>query len=274
MTTAAAADPTITNNIRGGNRGNDDHESMKNATFTTRASSTTTETTTETPPSSSSSSVSRKRRLRVGGIDDTPTRAGIIGSIALQGGAEFDDENSYQSRALRYVEETRGLRWNDRDFVVYYALACIYYASFGQPNKWLIQEYGPNTQFGGWSRSRHWMSQSIDKCRWEGIDCNPYTGTIDELKLFSNNMNGIFAPEVQFLSHTLRVLDLFNNPFLATEGDAGNSWLGEMTNLRELSVGSTSFEYPGVPPYINQMDAIGECKKGHPPKEGTTVRRW
>ena len=52
-------------------------------------------------------------------------------------------------------------------------------------------------------------------------------------------------------------IDLFQNP-VYNSGDEGNSWLGKMTNLRELFYGQTNFEYNGIPPQIGQLTNLVE----------------
>lgn len=52
-------------------------------------------------------------------------------------------------------------------------------------------------------------------------------------------------------------IDLFRNS-VYNSGDAGNAWLGEMTNLRELFYGQTNFEYNGIPPQIASLTNLVE----------------
>jgi Leucine-rich repeat (LRR) protein len=56
----------------------------------------------------------------------------------------------------------------------------------------------------------------------------------------------------------LQEIDLFNNLYLLAEGDAGNAWIGQMTNLQKLFLGSTSFEYDGIPPYTANLPLLQE----------------
>jgi hypothetical protein len=59
----------------------------------------------------------------------------IVRNFALNNGVEFDDPDSYQSKALAWIEDSGvpSLRVNlanaDDRVVQRYALACIYYAS-------------------------------------------------------------------------------------------------------------------------------------------------
>ena len=54
------------------------------------------------------------------------------------------------------------------------------------------------------------------------------------------------------LLKTLTLLNLHNNYFYNV-GDAGNNWLGNLTNLEKLFIGSTSFHYDGIPPTIGKL---------------------
>jgi hypothetical protein len=59
----------------------------------------------------------------------SPTQTLIL-SVALQGGAEFNDPASYQSKALTWLISGSAAQWSDAQQVVQrYALACIFYAT-------------------------------------------------------------------------------------------------------------------------------------------------
>lgn len=171
------------------------------------------------------------------------------------GGAEFEDPNSYQSKALRFLEEVLSPT-TEIEYIRYYGLACIYYASFGVPNKYTRMDI-EDDDLRGWITSGNWITDT-DYCNWYGLVCDDNTGLVTEILLFTNRMYGIFAPEVQFLADSLIKIDLFNNFYLFTDNDAGNAWIAEMVNLEELFFGTTSFEYPGIPTFINQIPTLSK----------------
>jgi hypothetical protein len=105
-----------------------------------------------------------------------------------------------------------------------------------------------NIDLPGWITSSKWLTDS-SFCEWHGVTCNS-VGEVTRLQMDSNRMYGIFAPEVQILKESLEVIDLYGNFFLLTEGDEGNSWIGQMSKLKKLFIGSTSFEYTGIPTFI------------------------
>ena len=177
----------------------------------------------------------------------------IISKVALQGGKEFDDPDSYQSQALTFLESVLSPQ-GEMEYLRYYALACIYTASFAVENKYTRVLF-PDNELLGWTASGLWMTDS-DYCNWYGIKCeNKRIATID---LGDNNLLGIFAPEVQFLAESLKEVNLGGNALLVSEGDEGNDWMSMMVNMEYLYFGSTSFEYEGVPTFINNMRGLSK----------------
>jgi uncharacterized surface protein with fasciclin (FAS1) repeats len=185
----------------------------------------------------------------------TSTIQALIETVALQGGAEFEDPESYQSKALAYLEGTLSAQ-TDAQYIRYYALSCIFFASNAVSNEFTDVQFPNLNPLPGWITSDGWVTDS-DYCGWFGITCEGVVPTL--LELPNNRMFGIFAPEVQLIADTLEVLELFNNFFLTTidNGDAGNDWIAKMVNLRDLFFGTTSFQYPGIPTFINQIPTLG-----------------
>lgn len=58
------------------------------------------------------------------------------------------------------------------------------------------------------------------------------------------------------LSPSLVRLNL-NDNLVNNIGDAGNAWLGELTNLQILDYGFTNFDYAGVPTEIGRLTNLG-----------------
>jgi hypothetical protein len=176
----------------------------------------------------------------------------IIEQVALQGGAEFDNPDSYQSQSLQFLEDTLSPQ-TDQEYIRYYALACIFTASSGVQNKFTLAEFGPGP-LPGWLTTRNWLTDT-DYCTWHGLLCNS-SGQVEAINLFQNRMYGIFAPEVQLLADTVLKIDLFDNFYLTAEGDAGNAWIAKMTNIDFLYFGTTSFEYNGIPTFISSISGL------------------
>lgn len=57
-----------------------------------------------------------------------PAAQALIESVALEGGAEFEDSTSYQSMALAFVV-TGPADFSDAQLIQRYALACIFFAT-------------------------------------------------------------------------------------------------------------------------------------------------
>mmetsp|Transcript_30017 Transcript_30017/g.49580 ORF Transcript_30017/g.49580 Transcript_30017/m.49580 type:complete len:469 (+) Transcript_30017:77-1483(+) len=180
----------------------------------------------------------------------------LIASVAIWGGLEFIWGPGYQSKALWYLENVLS-PVSSEEYVIYYVLACIYYASTGVRNGKTDSMIPVDPKsLEGWLSSDNWVTDS-DKCTWYGITCNAANQVIG-IDLPDNQMLGLFAPETQLLGDTLEVLDLSGNLFLSTEYDNGNSWMAKMTQLRKLLVAETSFGYNGIPVYFNGMVALEE----------------
>jgi len=189
--------------------------------------------------------------------------ADIIDGIARNGGNEFKDSSSYQSRAKKWVL-TQDLPVSDgssttmeQQATQLYVLACIFYSTFSVKSDWTDVNYGPDVTIPGWYSSRGWLGTAEDVCsNWHGISCNDQ-GRILKIELYTNGLTGIFPPETALLHETLNTIDLYDN-ILHNVGDEGNNFLGELTNLEYLFLGSTSFEYDGVPSALGKLTALIE----------------
>lgn len=185
----------------------------------------------------------------------------IIRNFSLYNGAEFDDPESYQSKALAWIEDSgvpaadTNLADTDDRVVQRFALACIYYASNEQRTAATDFAFGAEFDVLPWLNEAGWLVYD-DECKWFGIECND-DGLVDEIDLSNNILTGLFPPETQLLAKSLKVLDIYSN-YVFNVGDAGNSFLGELTNLEQLYYGTTSFQYNGIPTYIGKLTNLFE----------------
>lgn len=188
--------------------------------------------------------------------------ADIIEGVARFGGQEFEDERSYQSRARRWVlsqafpVDDGSALTTEEQAIQLYALACIYYNTYSVKSAWTDFQFGADVVIPGWFTSRGWLGSAEEVCTWYGITCND-EGRVLKIQLDTNGLTGYFPPEVAYLHETLNTIDLFNN-IVHNVGDAGNSFLGELTNLEYLFLGTTSFEYDGVPTELGKLSLLKE----------------
>eukprot|EP00541_Cyclophora_tenuis_P019101 CAMPEP_0116575858 /NCGR_PEP_ID=MMETSP0397-20121206/20187_1 /TAXON_ID=216820 /ORGANISM="Cyclophora tenuis, Strain ECT3854" /LENGTH=201 /DNA_ID=CAMNT_0004104789 /DNA_START=217 /DNA_END=822 /DNA_ORIENTATION=+ len=146
------------------------------------------------------------------------------------------------------------------DWIPYYVLPCIYFAAFASANKYSAGS-GLTGSLPGWTTSTNWLT-ATDKCTWYGVTCDA-SGQIIKIELNDNNLIGVVAPEILILASSLQILNLQDNCLLMAEGVDGNSWIGEMTQLKFLSVGGTSFEFDGIPTYFNTLLQLEHLDVSH-----------
>ncbi len=169
-----------------------------------------------------------------------PTDAGppvvlqAIQPVALQGGNEFNDPNSYQSLALARTEEQVDINTQSPAKIIqYYALYSIFAATNGVSN--IITESEGILDVPGWIVSAGWTSTTLDPCSgsWFGVDCDG--DLVTKIDLFSNLLTGAFPPEVTLLASdgsrstgagALQRIDLFDNMLLTNNGD--NTWWSDL----------------------------------------------
>jgi hypothetical protein len=181
-------------------------------------------------------------------------------AVAREGGAEFENPNSYQSKALAYVlgqslpapKIPLGM---EQQAIQLYALACIYYNTFSVHSDWTIAAYGKEISVPGWYTAQGWLRDGNEVCNdWWGITCNS-NGQVEKLELNENGLTGYLPPETALLHDSLKYVDLFDN-MIHNKGEVGNSFLGELTNLEFLFYGRTNFEYEGIPSVIAKLTKL------------------
>lgn len=172
---------------------------------------------------------------------EPPTKVQLrIAEYAIQGGAEFEDPESYQSAALKRVEEQEGVdSFSDAKLMQYYALYCIFASTNSKSNEFIksLRAFGEDEleKIPGWTIQTGWTETNLDPCEgeWYGVAC--VDDKVVNLDLFDNNLTGNFAPEVVYLAGdgffsmgagNLVALDIFNNELLSNNGD--NSWISDL----------------------------------------------
>jgi hypothetical protein len=186
----------------------------------------------------------------------------IIDSVARFGGSELKNPKSYQSRAKRWVltqdfpvEDGSSLTI-EQQAIQLYALACMYFNTYAVKSDWTDFKYGEGVALPGWFSNRGWLGTPTNVCQWYGLTCDEQ-GRVAKIKLDTNGLTGYLPPEISFLHESLTAIDLYNN-LLHNQGDEGNSFLGELTNLEYLYFGSTSFEYDGIPAVLGKLTKLIE----------------
>jgi hypothetical protein len=195
--------------------------------------------------------------------------------FVLQGGTEFDDLASYQSKALErlalhpLLDTSVATPLEDAKLVQYYVLYCILEATNGQPNVMTSADYRfdifDETNFPEWTTTDGWLNVGSDPCGttvetfsstsntttaevvefpWYGITCDEQ-GRVTDISLVNNLMTGYFPPEVKLLAGdgpfassgagNLNYLELYDNEFLFNNFD--NTWMADLgTNLGKYSM--------------------------------------
>lgn len=170
--------------------------------------------------------------------------------FALMGGSEFDVENSFQQKALLFVERTYLQQEHSANRLVQrYALACIFFATSQVETRYTeirfeIADLGPWTDATGWLDTE-------DECTWKGVVCDNQ-GRVTELNLGNNVLSGTFPEEAKLLSNLL-VLDLSGNHCF-NSGSKENDWIGDMTTLQYLYLTRSPFlSTNGIPTAFNNL---------------------
>lgn len=152
----------------------------------------------------------------------------------IGGGTEFTDPNTYQSRALRRIQEQEGIDFvSDAKIVQYYALYSILLATDGVSNPVTAADPAFDAiEIPGWTNKHGWEETNRDPCTgWYGVVC--LDDRVTELNLYGNGLSGVWPHEVTLLAAdgprgisgagNLTKIDLFNNEFLFNDYD--NSWM-------------------------------------------------
>jgi len=124
-----------------------------------------------------------------------------------------------------------------------YALACIFFATFGVANEYTSKE-DKDTKEAGWKTSSGWITNE-DECNWHGISCNE-DGLVIGIDLSNNHLTGSFPTEISLLQHTLESLDIGGNLVACSGEDL--YWVSDMKALKHFDVHLNNFYFDGIPP--------------------------
>mmetsp|Transcript_24863 Transcript_24863/g.59024 ORF Transcript_24863/g.59024 Transcript_24863/m.59024 type:complete len:540 (+) Transcript_24863:526-2145(+) len=185
---------------------------------------------------------------------------------ALNGGAEFDDPDSYQSCALAKVEAQVGAAdFTDAKLTQYYSLYSIFCNTNAVPNPITDNDDRfVGIPFPTWLVTTGWEETTLDPCDgWYGIGCDA-EGRVNIVDLFENLLTGYFPPEVALMSldgpsatggGALFRIDLFRNEFLWNNGDS--SWMTDCgSSITTIIAEDTAFtgDIPRLPDNLVNFD--------------------
>jgi Leucine-rich repeat (LRR) protein len=186
------------------------------------------------------------------------TLSDLIHSVSLQGGSEFENPNSPQSKALHWlVTDTRrghGQRSlstkdkfvdNPARIIQRYSLAVIYFATFAVKTKYT--ENGDT--LSGWRKDDGWLSRT-NECTWTGVQCSE-KGKVVWLSLGSNRLSGTIPMEIIYLRDSLKHIDISDNELADQDEDL--RWMVELTKLTHLDLHKNFISYKGIPKYVEKL---------------------
>ncbi|CAJ1948897.1 unnamed protein product [Cylindrotheca closterium] len=205
-----------------------------------------------------------------------PIRDYIL-TIAFEGGDEFQDPESYQSKALSWlmtqqvpsnphidVSARQGSRLVnlslEQEAKQLYALACWYYNTNGVANLatdefWLPNLPAGTTQLPGWFDEDGWLSSASTVCsEWFGIGCNQ-DGLVEAIVMNDNLLSGKIPNEIGLLKDSLRYMDVREN-YLANIGYGEYNFFNYLTNVQILKLGFNYLSYDGIPPQLGAMTSL------------------
>jgi hypothetical protein len=187
-------------------------------------------------------------------ITEAPTLSvrQVLIDVALQGGKEFMNVSTYQSQGLIWLEKNHFIQvYSTEQIVQRYALACLYFTSFGVAN-----EYSGEDVFE-WKSSDGWISDE-NECTWYGISC--VEGNVIGIDLSNNNLSGHVPMEFGLLGRSLEFLDLSGNT-ISNKGD-DLAWIADLKKLRELQVYFCNFDSIGISTFIGKLQRLSKFSYG------------
>jgi hypothetical protein len=108
----------------------------------------------------------------------------VIRPVALFGGAEFEDPETYQSNALAWLCSSDLTPYSDAKVIQRYALATIYYATYEVRTNFTDLILGTGNIIP-WNNARDWLTNT-DECTWSNTLCDQQTtGSVIRLDFVS-----------------------------------------------------------------------------------------
>jgi len=173
----------------------------------------------------------------------------VENKIAIYGGTEFENKNSFQSKALDVLIEN-GVSADDDPSTVNgaqklaqrYALLCMYYSTNG------VRTDVTDAQFG-YGTTPRWHNKNVpapwkfqwldDECDWSGVSCDAF-GLVKRIELVNHLLTGFLPMELELLNGgPIEVLDFSDNRGLG-EGGFPNVF-AEFNSLESVGLQGTSF---------------------------------
>ena len=148
-------------------------------------------------------------------VPPTPTPVssnirGVVAPVALNGGSEWGDPESYQAKAITWLEsDTFSASLPDAKIQQRYALASIYYATFAVKTIYTVVE--PR----GWIDSTGWVTDT-DECSWFGLTCN-VNGEVEKVVLVSSDSACLMVYDEQQYNLNTTSLCNFSPPIVLQE---------------------------------------------------------
>jgi len=139
--------------------------------------------------------------------------------IAINNGIEFISEDSYQSRALKILEE-EGVEkgYSNQKLAQRYALLCLYYRTYSVRTDVTDDQFGHGT-VPNWKVVSPWkFSWDKDECTWYGIACDTY-GLVTHIELANHLLTGYIPMELKLLNGgPIGIIDFSDNRGLGQGG--------------------------------------------------------
>ena len=153
----------------------------------------------------------------------------------------FDEPDSYQSKALSFIESVPGIESkSDAKVVQYFAMYCIFYATDSATNPYIESlqalppddpNYFPPNIRGWFDKSvAGWEDPNVDPCNFLTITC--VNDRVTSIVLKDNFLTGEFPAEIILLASDndsgagrLREIDVADNLYLFS---ADISWISDL----------------------------------------------
>ena len=130
---------------------------------------------------------------------------GFLAAYSFDGGLALSKEGSPQQKAMYWLVKSSGLVTMNYQLLQNYALATLYYATFG--TQWSSSVFYNLQRLSGnpdssVDFSKDWLSTDLGSCKWQGVSCNQ-EGAITSLQLCSNHLYGSIPAEMAMLAQSL-----------------------------------------------------------------------